>query len=243
MKNSISEISRQGTNQPRGLYRVAQLLSILMLLLIPLQLVLFVTSPPPDTVEGFFLLFQRSWSLGLMSLDFLYLLNSVILIFVYLSLFFRLYREAPSLSASALGLGLVGIACYFPSNPAFEMLTLSQKYAGATADVQNQLLAAGEALMAGYTGTAFVVYYVLNAVALILYAWAMLKNPHFKKNIGIFGMASGIFMIVPSSAGKVGMIFSLVSLLPWIVFLILLVDDYRRLLTCIPPQSGENKKY
>lgn len=227
MKNSSPKISGQAAHRPRSLYRATMMLSILMLLLIPLQLVLFIASPPPETVEGFFLLFQDSWILGLMSLDFLYLLNSVILIFIYLSLFFRLYSEAPSLSSSALAMGLVGIACYFPSNPAFEMLTLSGKYAAASADVQSQLLAAGETLMAGYTGTAFIVYYVLNAVVLILYSWAMLKSSRFKRNIGIFGMASGIFMLVPSSAGTVGMIFSLVSLLPWIVFLILLAKNYR----------------
>ena len=51
------------------------------------------------------------------------------------------------------------------------MLSLSARYAAATADAQRErLLAAGEAMLATYTGTAFVVYYVLNGAALLLLA-------------------------------------------------------------------------
>ncbi len=225
MQKNTAEQLKQAPLTPTGLYRTAGWLSLLMLALIPIQIVLFAIYPPPDSAEGFLMLYQQNKLLGLTSLDFLYLLNSVILIFIYLALFFRLFRAFPSLSATALALGLVGIACYFPSNPAFEMLALSGKYAAASADSQTILLAAGEALMAGYTGTAFVVYYVLNAIALILYAAAMLKSARESKKIAWFGVAAGILMLVPSSAGAPGMIFSLASLVPWVPFLILLAKD------------------
>ena len=198
-----------------------------MLVLIPIQIVVFSAYPPPDSVEGFFHLFQNNWLLGLISLDFLYVLNNIILIFIYLSLFFRLYRGFPSLGVGALALGLVGIVCYFPSNPVFEMLSLSGRFASASPDVQSRLLAAGEAVMAGYTGTAYVVYYILNAAALILFSGIMLKSPFFSKKTGGFGMAAGLLMLVPSSFGMVGMVFSLASLVPWVAFLIVLVKDLR----------------
>ena len=89
-------------------------------------------------------------------------------------------------------------------------------------------LAAGEAVMAGYTGTAFNTYYVLNAIGLLLFAATFLHSPRFKRSIGYWGLASGVLMIVPSSAGLVGMIFSLLSLIPWVVFIALLIGVLKK---------------
>ncbi len=136
--------------------------------------------------------------------------------------------HAPSPAALlALVFSLVGIACYYPSNPAFEMLTLSRAWAAAPADGRPLLLAAGEAVMAGYTGTAFDAYYVMNSISLILFAVALLRDGRFPKPLGAWGLASGILMIVPSSAGLLGMVFSLLSLIPWMVFISLLLGSFR----------------
>lgn len=210
------------------LYRVAQFLTLAMFIIIPLQIVIYVIAPPPDTVKGFFELYQQNPFLGLLSLDFLYLINNMILIIIYLALFTLLYREKPITVLLALILGLIGIACYYPSNPAFEMLTLSNQYFQALPEQQTIYLAAGEALMAGYTGTAFDVYYVLSTICLLLFAYALVKSQKFKKSVGLWGLASGLFMIIPSSAGVLGMIFSLLSLIPWVVFIALLMINFRK---------------
>lgn len=210
------------------LYRVAQFLALTMLILIPLQIVIYVIAPPPGTVKGFFELYQQNPFLGLLSLDFLYLFNNIIIVIIYLALFILLYQEKPVTILLALILGLIGIACYYPSNPAFEMLTLSNQYFQALPEQQTIYLAAGEALMAGYTGTTFDVYYVLSAICLLLFAYALIKSHKFKKSVGLWGLASGFFMIVPSSAGVLGMIFSLLSLIPWVVFIALLMINFRK---------------
>ena len=210
------------------LYRVAQFLALTMLILIPLQIVIYVIAPPPDTVKGFFELYQKNPFLGLLSLDFLYLFNNAILVIIYLALFVLLYREKPITVLLALILGLIGIACYYPSNPSFEMLTLSNQYFQAQPEQQTIYLAAGEALMAGYTGTTFDVYYVLSTICLLLFSYALIKSNKFKKSVGLWGLASGFFMIVPSSAGVLGMIFSLLSLIPWVVFVALLMINFRK---------------
>jgi hypothetical protein len=210
------------------LYRVAQFLALTMLILIPLQIVIYVIAPPPDTVKGFFELYQQNPFLGLLSLDFLYLFNNMIIVIIYLALFVLLYREKPVTVFLALILGLIGIACYYPSNPAFEMLTLSNQYFQALPEQQTIYLAAGEALMAGYTGTTFDIYYVLSTICLLLFAYALIKSHKFKKSVGLWGLASGFFMIVPSSAGVLGMIFSLLSLIPWVVFIALLMINFRK---------------
>lgn len=211
------------------LYRIARYTALLMLILITVQIVVYVVAPPPDTVTGLFELYQENPFLGLLSLDFLYLFSNLMVVIIYLALFVLLYQEKPVTVLLALILGLIGIACYYPSNPAFEMLTLSNRYYEALPDVQHAYLAAGEALMAGYTGTTFNVYYVLSTVCLLLFAFTLIKSPRFKKSVGVWGLISGFFMIIPSSAGVLGMIFSLLSLIPWVIFVGLLMVSFKRL--------------
>jgi hypothetical protein len=210
------------------LFRISWYLSLTMLILIPIQIIIYVIAPPPDTVKGLFELYQQNPFLGLLSLDFLYLLNNIILVVIYIALFVLLYQERPVTVLLALILGLIGIACYYPSNPAFEMLTLSNQYFQALPEQLTIYLAAGEALMAGYAGTTFNVYYVLSTICLLLFAYSILKSSKFKKTVGFWGLASGFFMIIPSSAGLLGMIFSLLSLIPWVVFVALLMMNFKK---------------
>lgn len=210
-------------------YRIAQYLSLIMLILIPLQIAVFIISPPPATVKEFFELFQQSPFVGLLSLDFLYLFNNAIIAVIYLALFILLYNEKPVSVILAFMLGLIGIACYYPSNPAFEMMTLSHHFTQALPELKSIYLAAGEAVMASYTGTTFNAYYVLSTLCLLLFSYAILKSRHFHKSVGLWGLVSGFFMIVPSSAGKLGMVFSLLSLVPWVVFVILLMSKFKKL--------------
>ena len=215
-------------NAFHSLFQASHTLTLIMLMLIPVQILIFVLAPPPSGVANFFSLFQQNPFLGLLSLDFLYLLNNAILIVIYIAVFILLYGEKPVAALLGVVLGLVGIACYYPSNPAFEMLTLSNLHATADPAAQTLYIAAGEAVMAGYTGTSFNSYYVLNSVCLLLFSYAFLTTPGYRKAIGLWGLASGILMIVPSSAGAIGMVFSLLSLIPWMVFIALLLGVFRK---------------
>lgn len=110
------------------------------------------------------------------------------------------------------------------------MLTLSKEYFNATSELQrNSLSGAGSVLMAIYRGTAFNVYYVLNAITLLVLAIVMLKSQIFSKTTAIIGISSGILMAIPSSAGTIGMIFSLASLIPWAIFIILISKKFFQL--------------
>ncbi|MDD4496079.1 MAG: DUF4386 family protein [Eubacteriales bacterium] len=211
------------------IYHLARVLTLVMLIIIPLQIIIYFIAPPPCTVQGFFELYQQNSFLGLLSLDFLYLINNTILVVIYLALFAALYREKPVTALLALIFGLIGIACYYPSNPAFEMLTLSNQYFQALPGQQSTYLSAGEALMAGYTGTSFNAYYVLSTISLLLFAYALIKSKRFKKSVGVWGLISGFFMIIPSSAGILGMIFSLLSLIPWVVFITMLMFQFKKI--------------
>lgn len=211
------------------LFKVAWVLTLVMVILIPIDLFRFFIAPPPNTVKGTFELFNSSTFLGLLSLDLLYLIDNLILVVIFLALFVILYVEKPITSIFALVFGLLGNALYYPSNPAFGMLTLSKKYFEAQPGNQSIYLAAGESLMASFTGTSFNVYYILGGIACVLFSYAILKSPNFKKSIGIWGMTASLLMIIPSSAGLIGMIFAIASLVPWTVFIILLMGKFKEL--------------
>ena len=213
------------TYDPRwkNLLKAGGVAALVMLAIMVAQIIIFVIWPPPTTVEGFFSLFQQSWPLGLLSLDLLYLINNALLILIYLALYMALGREAESALLVGLVLGLVGVAAYYASNPAFEMLSLSNQMAAASTDAQRLILqAAGQALLESYRGTAFNVYYVLNAAALLILAVVMLRSQFFTRATAILGIVAGILMVIPSTAGTIGLTFSLASLVPWAVFLVLI---------------------
>ena len=168
------------------------------------------------------MLFQRSPFLGLLNFDVLYIITNILLIPFYLALYAALKSNREAMVITALVLGLVGLAIYFPSNTAFEMLKLSEQYPSATTEVQRSiLLAEGQMLLAQLNGTAYVVYYLLSAIAVLLFSAAMLQSKVFSRNTAYAGISAGILMLVPSSLGMIGLIFAFVSLLPWAIFSIL----------------------
>jgi hypothetical protein len=205
------------------IFKLGGIVAVFGVMIIPVQIIVFVISPPPTIVNEWFVLFQKSPLLGLLNMDLLYLINNILLIPIYLALYVALKPTREAIVFTALILGLVGIVVYFPSNPAFEMLTLSNQYAVATTAAQQSiLLAAGQALVVQIKGTAVLVYYALNAISLLLFATVMLRSNIFGRNTACAGISAGILMLVPSTVGTTGLIFAFVSLFPWAVFSILI---------------------
>lgn len=214
-------------NELYNLYKPAGIAATVIVLLIPVQILFFGLHPPPETPEGFFKLFNENLFLGLISLDLLYVVNNTLLIFVYLGLFAAL-READLAGMTvALVIGFIGIAAYYSSTVIFEMNMLSHQYMEAsTAASRDQLAAQGNLLLLRYKGTAFDIYYVLNALTLVLISRIMLRDDTFSKSTAIWGLAAGILMLIPSTAGMLGLTLSLLSLIPWIVFSILITKRF-----------------
>lgn len=204
------------------LYKIGGMATLIMLVIMSIQVIIFVTWPPPSAVTDWFLLLQNNWLLGLLSLDLLYLLTNALLIPLYLALYAALKRASESWMLIALTIGLVGITAYFSSNTAFEMLSLSNEYAVAKSEAEKSLaLAAGQAMLAIYKGTAFDVYYILNAAFLLIVSPVMLRSSVFSKGSAYAGMLSGVLMLVPSTVETIGPIFALASLVPWTIFSVL----------------------
>ncbi|MDY0294788.1 MAG: hypothetical protein RBQ71_03170 [Acholeplasmataceae bacterium] len=209
-------------------YATAKYMIYGMIGIIFLQVIIYVLAPPPDTVIGMFELFEAKPFLGLLSLDLLYLLNNALLIMVYFSITLYLMSYKPLMALLALLVGAIGIASYYASNPAFEFLFLSQGFSLASALEKERLLANGELLLAGYIGTAFISYYILNAIALYIYSIALLLAKDVKKRVGVLGLISAVLMSIPSSFGTLGMVFALGSLIPWIIFCFMIAQMFHQ---------------
>jgi hypothetical protein len=66
------------------------------------------------------------------------------------------------------------------------------------------------------------VYYVLNDITLLVIAVVMLRSHIFGRATAYAGLAAGVLMTVPSSVGTLGTYMALASLLPWVVFSVLI---------------------
>jgi hypothetical protein len=212
------------------LHRVGGVTALAVLVLIPIQMVVFFIWPPPSSVIGWFTLFQDNALVGLLDMDLLLIVDYLLLIGVFSALWASLRRANESLMAIALILQLVATAAYLSSTVAFEMLSLSNQYATATTDAERSLfLAAGQAMLVTWQGTAFDVSYVLSALAVLIVSAVMLRSHVFSKVTGYAGLSAGVLMLVPPTAGTIGVIFSLLSLVPLVIWLALIARRLVRL--------------
>ena len=209
----------------RTLSKVALYASWAMAVIIPLQIIVFLVSFPPETAQLWLALFNQNWVLGLLQMDLLFIVDNVLLALLYLALYQILKKKNQPVMMIAILLGLLGIASFFSSNPAFEMWQTAREYAKMP---RESLLTIAEALIFQWKGTAFTIYYVLNGITLITTTLVM-RNSIFGNRTAMVGLISGILMIIPSTAGTVGLVCSLLSLIPWMIFLIMMTGTFRKL--------------
>ena len=213
----------------RSLYKVGGVAALIVAVLTPIQVILFIGWPPPSSVIGYFTLFQNSRLLGLLDLDLLMIFDEVLMVPLLLALYVALRRSSQSFMLIATTLGLIAVALYCVSREAtFTMSALSDQYAAATTEAQRSIfLAAGQTMLAIYNGTAFDTYYILGAVGGLITAAVMLRSNTFSKVTAYVGLVMSALMLVPPTAGMPGLLLSLLSLVPMVLWLILIT---RRLL-------------
>jgi hypothetical protein len=174
-----------------------------------------------------FAFFQRSAFLGLLGFEFLLVVYVLLSVLVSVALFAALRPASQSLTALFLVLSLIGSMAFVMARPALEMLSLSNQYSAATTDAQKTaILAAGEAMLAIFHGTAFQVSYVLGSITGLLIAAAMLRSDVFSRTTAYLRIGSSIFdfgIYIP----VIGLYISLLSVVFLLVFNLLVA---RRLL-------------
>jgi hypothetical protein len=179
----------------RTLYRAAGVAALITAVLIPIQIAVFIAYPFPDTVAGWFRLLHDNPLAGLVDLDLLLVVDNVLLVVIALAVYVALRQASPSVTTMATGLWLLAIVLVIAANPAVQMLSLSDQFAAATTEAQRSgALAAGQALLAGWEGTAFQVGYVVGQLAGIMLGMVMLRG-------NLFGRAVPVTLILGNVVG------------------------------------------
>jgi hypothetical protein len=204
----------------KPLYKAGAAAALMMNGIILVQLIVFMIAPPP--LEGgaldWFLHFNENRFVGLIDFELLMIVYTIISIPIVFSLYHALRHIDPALSALYVALSLIGIVCFIAARPAFEMLSLSQQYASAATEAQrSSLLAAGEATLAAFHGTAFHVSYVLGSLAGLIISLVMLRSNLFSRATAYVRIASSVFdfgLYLPA-IGVFISIFSVLFLFVW----------------------------
>lgn len=173
-------------------YRVGGVAALVVALLTVMEVVFFIIFPPPSTVNGWFELFQSSPIIGLLDFWGLELFMYAMFILVFLALYIALKRVNQWGMAVALTLALLGVAIFYATNNPFSMLTLSNKYAAATTEVERAtLVAAGEAVLASTNQRAvggFNIGLFLVSVAGLIVSVVMLRATAFSRATACIGI-------------------------------------------------------
>lgn len=217
----VSISARDASTEWRLLYRAAGIAAFIVVALMPVQLAVFALWPPPTTVADWFVFFQQNPIIALMNMDLALIVDYVLLALMYLGLFFVLRTVRPALAATFLLLEVLAAATYFASAVAFDMLAASGLWAGATSELERATaLAVGQGLLLTWQGTAFSVSYVLAGAAMLIVGVVMLRGGPFGKITAYAAVLGGALGLIPASAGTVGLVASLLSLIPLGVWLI-----------------------
>jgi hypothetical protein len=214
MSHSIPNLlvsSGAGEDRWNYLYRTAAIAALISVALFLFQIAAFFVWPPPSTVSGHFALLQSRPLIGLVSLDFVIIVDEVLAIPICLGLYLSLRRVNESVMLIATALSVVSIVCFLVATPALNMLYLSQQYAAAsTAAERDQLLGAGQAVLSSWLGTPYQVGYVVESIDMLLTGIVMLRSQIFSKftgYVGILASVVGFGVYVP----KVGVFISILS--------------------------------
>lgn len=223
----MKKTSKTAVKTGNSIFILGGIAVILMLALIPIQAYLYIKFPPPAAAADYFNLFAKNKLLALVSLDLLFAVSNLLIFFVYLPLYFFIRDTDEKLSKLAMLLAFIGVAAYLSTNPAFGMMNLYTAYAKTDIyAMQSNYLGAGEALLSNMTGTAYLAYYVMNALAILLISVVMLKSKKFGIVAPIAGIIAGFFMTVPASAGKIGLLFSFISIIPYVLWMVMLAKYF-----------------
>ncbi len=152
-----------------------------------------------------------------------------VFLFEMMAVYAALKDVNESYALIALVFGIIGVVLWITSKPLVEMTYLSDQYAVATSEAaKSYYLAAGEALAAVSSGTAWMVSQVLISISGIVSSLLMLRSRFFGKATAYIGLALAIlgicFWIPVIGAGL-----SLLSTIGGVAWYALLARDFYKL--------------
>jgi hypothetical protein len=210
-------------NQWRGLLRLGGITALAAAAIMPVSVVVFMAWPPPDTAEKLYGVFQENWLIGLLNLDLLAIVSSVLLVPVTLALAAVLLQHDRTTVTVATAFALLGLVLFFVSREAtLTLMALSEQHAAATGASQKEtLVAVGQALLASYErGTTFQLSYLLGNLSGLALSWVMLRSRAFPPVVAVMGVLAyglGFGLYLPG----IGLAIALFSVLfLWLYYLL-----------------------
>ncbi len=226
---AVSEIA-----DPRwkDLYQLGGIASIAVAVGITLAIAAFFVwpfKPGAASTAEIFTLLQTDRLGGLISLDLPMILIVLVNILPLTALYVALKPVNESYALLALIIGLIAAAVLIPARPLAELVLLSEKYAATTTDLdRSQYLAAGEALLALFNGTAWMVQTVFLCLSGLISSVLMLRSRFFGKAtayIGIVASVLGLGFFLP----VIGILLLFINTIAGIIWNILMARDFFQL--------------
>jgi hypothetical protein len=152
---------------------------------------LLVLGGQPATAAEAFKLLQRDRIVGLLRLDLPTVVAMPLYYLLFLGLFAALRRTDRANATLSTSLAFVGVTLLLATPTALSMISLSQKYATATTEAtRNQLLAAGEAILAAdiWHGTGAIMGGILVQSGAVLISMVMLRGSVFSRTTAYLGI-------------------------------------------------------
>ena len=236
--------NRPGNQIHKSLYKLGGVAAWMAALLTLGEVILFIFYPQPETVTGWFELFQETPFLGLLEFWGLEFPMYILFTLVFLALYFSLRKVGESAMAIALALALLGSGIFLATNNPFSMLSLSKQFAAvATEEQRSALLVAGEALLANTNQRAVGGFnmglFLVSAAGLVVSAVMLIGGPFGKTTAytGILAFALSLADYLRQALTD-STVMALLVILPNVLFLTAwLLSAGRRLLQLGKPKS------
>jgi hypothetical protein len=175
-----------------GLCRIGGIAALLLLIysLATMVQMIVLGGQPPSAAQAFDLL-QHHRLVGLLRLDLPTVAAMPLYYLLFLGLFAALRTSDFAKTLLSTSLAFIGVTLVLATPTALSMLPLSDKFAAATSDAaRNQLLAAGEAIMAAdiWHSTGAILGGVLLQCGAVLISVVMLRGGVFSRTIAWLGI-------------------------------------------------------
>ncbi len=146
---------------------------------------------PPSTASEAFSMLQTNRFLGLLRMDLLTVIFILLYYLIFLGIFLALNGKKNVWAIMALIFVFVGVTLFLATPSVLAMLNLSDKYATATSEnQQNQLIAAGEDILASdmWHGTGAILGGILIQCGALIFSILMLPGNVFNKLTAYVGI-------------------------------------------------------
>ena len=175
-----------------GLYRVGGWAALVLVVYsLATMAQLLVLGGPPATAAEVFSLLQHRRIVGFLRLDLPTVIVLPLYYLLFLGLFAALRQTDRARAILATSLAFVGVTLVLATPTALSLIPLSEKYAAATtAATRNELLAAGEAILATdmWHGTGAIMGGILGQSGAVLICVVMLRSAVFGKTTAYLGI-------------------------------------------------------